>query len=304
MSYQIGIIGAGFLTQYALVKAIKDTAGFSLAAVLDPDQGALEAVARLSPETLRTTSADEFFAAGIDAVHVATPNNMHERYACRALSLGLATLIEKPLAGTVAAGRRILKTHRKTGSVAIIGYMSKHNSTNRKVKSLIDAGAIGCPCAMTATSLGWREGDWRNQRDKAGLGSLGDLGIYPVVTAVHLFGTDPTSCQATVWPSGKLKDTDIYAEGTLWFGGNCRLHLESSFTEPTPGGLSEYTVVGRDGLIRVRGSWAMDGGGYLEIWNHDGHKVIKPDPVNPYAEQYLILERYSRGDAVLRGLFS
>ena len=300
MSYRIGIIGAGFITQDVLVTAINNTDGLSLTAVLDPDRRAIEAISRMSPDTVCTDSEETFSSVQLDAVHVATPNNLHEYYACRALSMGMATLVEKPLAGTMAAGRRILAAHQRSVAPAMIGYMSKHNSTNRRVQTLIEEGAIGPLRAMTARSLSWCEGNWRNTRREAGLGSLGDLAIYPVLTAVQLFGADPTDCQAVVWPSGDPELTDIFAEGTVWFGGERHLHLQSSFTfhEPTSALVSEYTVVGSDGLMHVSGSWAMNGGGSIELFNRDGHKIIRPTPVNPYAEQYLLLAASSRGAPV------
>jgi predicted dehydrogenase len=300
MSYRIGIIGAGFITQTVLITAINDTDGLSLAAVLDSDRRAIEAVSRLSTNAVCTDSEEEFFSVQLDVVHVATPNNLHEHYACRALSLGMATLVEKPLADTVAAGRRIVTAHQQSVAPAMIGYMSKHNSTHRRMEALIAEGAIGPLRAMTARCLGWREGNWRNKRREAGLGSLGDLGIYPVLTAVQLFGAEPTSCQAVVWPSGDPEQTDIFADGTVWFSGERYLHLQSSFTfhEPTPVMVSEYTIVGSDGFMHVSGSWAMDGGGYIELWNRNGHTVIKPAPVNPSPEQYLLLAACSRGAPV------
>jgi predicted dehydrogenase len=298
MSYRIGIIGAGFITQKALVGAINTTSELSLTAILDPDPNALSAVSQLSPDVICTDSEDKFFGIPVDAIHVATPNYLHEYFACRAFSLGIPTIVEKPLAGTVAGGSRILAAQQQSGATAIIGYMSQHNSTNRRVKTLIEEGAIGDVRAMTARSLGWREGNWRNSRRESGLGSLGDLGIYPVLTAVHLFGSEATSCQAVVWPSGDPERTDIFAEGTVWFDGERQLQLQSSFTDPVPGGASEYTIIGSDGLMHVNGSWSMDSGGYIKLWSRDSREIVRPIPVNQYAEQYLLLAGCSRGMAV------
>jgi predicted dehydrogenase len=299
MSFRIGIIGAGNITQSALIKAIDLTDELHLAAVVDPDPNALNAVARLSPYTVCTTSEDEFFATPLDAIHVATPNNLHELYACKALSLGLPTLVEKPLAESISAGRRMLEAEGQARCIAMIGYMSKYNSANRYAKKLLDSGAIGHIRAMTALSHGWSERSWRNRRSDAGLGSLGDLAIYPVLTAADIFGTEAVSCHATVWPNGHSKDNDMYAEGTVWFDGERHLHLESSFTyRRTSAWISDYTVIGDDGILRVKGSWRMDGGGRIEVLNSGGRKVVVPKPTDQYAEQYRMLAACSGGASV------
>lgn len=301
MAYQIGIIGAGFLTRHRLVQLLSTTPGMRLAAVLDNQAQTLTDIDSICPGAVLTCDEDEFFGTRMDMVHVATPNHLHEHFACRALEQGIATVVEKPLAHTVASAERITATAARTGTPAIIGYMAKHNVYNQKARQLAGSGAIGVPLSMTATRLGWRKDDWRSHPVSSGLGCLADLGIYPVLTAIDLFGTEPVRFEATGWPVADPDQTDTYAQATLWFDDRRYLHFETSATfseQPASAEVSMYTIVGDAGFIQVSGSWAMNGDGSLVLRNADGWQEISLDPVNPYLAQYNVLAACCAGEPV------
>ncbi len=288
MRYRIGLIGAGFLAQAALLPALTAACDlFTLGAVLDPSAEALGSVRAGFPGTLTTDDADVFFASGLDAVHIATPNSSHAPLASRALAAGMAVLVDKPLADTVEAGARIVCAARASGGVAAVGYMSKYNAHNRAAAALISSGAIGEPRSMTGVFLGHHEGDnWRTRRAESGLGCLGDLAIYPVVTAIDLFGCFPVECEATSYPAGDAQLTEMHAQATVRFPGNRHLHLEVSLlAEPVSIG-SRYTVIGSAGALLVRSSWDMNGGGRVLLCDGAGRRVVSVPDVDPYVEQY------------------
>lgn len=245
---------------------------------------------------------------------MATPNYLHEHFALRAFERHLATLIEKPLAHTVASGERIRSA---AGPVSMIGYMAKHNVYNREALRLIEAGAIGAPAAMTGARLGYRrlDGDWRRAPATSGLGGLADLGIYPVLTAVDVFGGDPVRCQATGWPMRDRGETDVYAQATLWFDDHRYLHFETSASidlrKAPPGDIDlqrpsgevcTYTVIGDRGLIQVDGSWQMNGLGSLTVCDAAGWRPVELVPADPYLSQYRLLAACSSGEQVPRAL--
>jgi predicted dehydrogenase len=290
--YRIGLIGAGFLTQTALLPVLAAPAPegvrglLTVAAVLDPRDDARAEIRARFPGVPVTGSEEGFFAAGLDAVHIATPNASHARLSERSFAAGLAVLVDKPLADTVEAAGRIVAAARAAGTPGLVGYMSRYNAHNRAAANLIRAGAIGEPVTMTAVHLGHRSDGWRTRRADSGLGSLGDLAIYPLITATDLFG-DPTGCQATAFPAGHPDLTDLHAEGTVFFPGGQRLRLESSFITEEPNvGVSRYTVIGTSGAVVVHGSWAMNGGGRVLLCDTAGRRVISVTGANPYAEQY------------------
>ena len=301
MVYQIGIVGAGALTRIALAPALAAMPDARLAAVLDPDPLALQSVADLCPDALLTTDVDRFFATGFDAVHIATPNHLHEPYALRTLRAGIPTIVDKPLAHAVESARRIADVADETGTTALVGYMAKHNAANVEAARLVRTGAIGEPRAMVAARLGWRKYDWRGRRGEGGLGCLADLGIYPVLTAVDLFGADPVRCQASAYPVDDPERTELYAQATLWFDDQRYLHLETSFTfdqQPASAEVSGYTLVGTEGILQVSGGWAMNGGGTVDYCNSSGWHQSKLVTVDPYVSQYRTLMACAEGAPV------
>jgi predicted dehydrogenase len=304
MVHQVGIVGAGALTRIALAPALLGMPDARVAAVLDPDPLALRVIAELCPGAVLCTDEEEFFAQRLDAVHVATPNHLHEHYACRSLRMGLATIVDKPLAHTPAAGQRIVDVAAQTGTPALIGYMAKYNVANVEAQRLVSAGAIGTPRAMVAARLGWRKYDWRVRRDQGGLGCLADLGIYPVLTAVDLFGAEPVRCQASAYPLDDVR-TEVYAQATLWFDERRYLHFETSFAfddQPASAEVSGYTLVGDEGVLQVQGGWAMNGGGTVDYCDATGWHRAPLTPVDPYVAQYRQLIASAAGAPVPPGL--
>lgn len=301
MTFRLGIAGAGFLTRHSLLRAAAATEGLTVTAVLDPRPEALAAVTERFPEARCHRDPRTFLAEDLDGVHVATPNHSHAELACASLAGGLPTIVDKPLADTVGAGRQILRAAESSGTPAMVGYMSRFNACNQAVAEIIHSGGIGQPVSMTATHLGGRDGDWRNRRTDSGLGSLGDLAIYPLLTAGDLFRAQPVACRATGWPAGDPAFTDLYTEATLEYPGGERLRLESSFTEEPNVGVSRYTVVGTEGLLVVRDSWAMDGGGSAVLCDAKGRHPLRPEPVDPYVAQYRLLMDCATGRPVPAG---
>ncbi|GGM17727.1 MULTISPECIES: Gfo/Idh/MocA family protein [Micromonospora] len=302
MTYRVGIVGAGFLTRHSLIPALRGMPDGRLAAVLDPDPQALALTSPAWPEARYTSDEDAFFATEMDAVHVATPNHLHEHFTLRALERGLAVVVDKPLAHTVASGRAIVAAGAAAGVPAIVGYMSKHNVYNREARRLVAEGAIGTPQAMVAARLGWRKDDWRSRPAESGLGCLADLGIYPVLTAIDIFGADPVRCEATAWPVHDPTRTDLYAQATLWFDDRRYLHFETAATfheQPASAEVASYTVIGDAGIIQVSGAWQMDGTGALELCDASGWRpAARLTPVDPYRSQYELLARAAAGEPV------
>ena len=304
MVHQIGVVGAGALTRIALAPSLAAMPDARLAAVLDPDPAALAAIAPLAPGAELTTDPERFFAGRLDGVHIATPNHLHEEYACRALRQGLPTVVDKPIAHTVEAGRRILACAAETGVPVIMGYMAKHNAANVEARRLVRAGAIGPLVSMVAARLGWRKYDWHSRRDQGGLGCLADLGIYPVLTAVDLFGAEPVRCQASAYPADDPEVTDVYAQATLWFDDRRYLHFETSFTfdeQPASAEVSGYTLVGAEGVLQVTGGWAMNGSGTVDYRTATGWHRPELTPVDPYISQYRALFAAAAGQPVPHG---
>ncbi len=78
-----------------------------------------------------------------DAVIVATVDATHARYIVRALELGVDVLTEKPMCTDEAQCQAILDASARTGRTVTVTLNARHSREAKKVKALLQEGAIG-----------------------------------------------------------------------------------------------------------------------------------------------------------------
>ena len=143
MTFKIGVIGAGGRGTLAK-QAHRPDDGIRVTACCDLDPVILEQCRDwYGQEVLTTRDWREVLAAGVDAVVIATPDWLHEEHAVAALEQGLAVYLEKPMAITIAGCDRILRTAKQHQARLFVGHNMRYMTIIRKMKQLIDAGAIG-----------------------------------------------------------------------------------------------------------------------------------------------------------------
>ena len=79
----------------------------------------------------------------IDAIAVTTPDFCHEEHAVAALEAGKHVYCEKPMAITVEGCDRMRATAERTGRKLMVGFNMRYMRFVRKMKELVDQGAIG-----------------------------------------------------------------------------------------------------------------------------------------------------------------
>ncbi len=116
--------------------------------------------------------------AGVQAVLIATPHPLHALPAVAALEKGIAVLVEKPLAASLADCDAMLAAAGK--SRAPLGVISQRRFAEpvQRMKSAIDAGKIGRPMLGMFLMYSWRDPSyyrsdpWRGRWDTEGGGVL------------------------------------------------------------------------------------------------------------------------------------
>lgn len=143
---RIGVIGAGGRGTIAGL-AHKPEEGVRVAAGVDVRPEALEAFrAKYGPDAFVSTDYRELVSrADVDAVFVTSPDYCHEEHAVAALAAGKHVYLEKPMAITIEGCDRILQAARRSGVKLYLGHNMRHFPVVRKMKELIDSGAIGDP---------------------------------------------------------------------------------------------------------------------------------------------------------------
>lgn len=146
----IAVVGAGAIGRaHAELIAASDVA--RLVAIADPADDARALAERLDVAWFADHRA--MLAAGAaEAVIVATPNDLHLPVALDALKAGLPTLVEKPIASSVAEGEAIAAASRESGAPVLVGHHRRHNPIIQEARRLVRAGAIGAPTSIAVLS--------------------------------------------------------------------------------------------------------------------------------------------------------
>ena len=131
----------------------------------------------------------------IDGVHIISPNAVHTEQAVLAALQGKHVFVEKPIANTMADGRKIIEACQNAGVVLMVGHHLRRLTGFRKVKELVDGGAIGHPIQVEANfsqNLGLaitpESFRWRGDDSGCPAGSLMTLGIHHADLFNYLFG--------------------------------------------------------------------------------------------------------------------
>jgi len=146
----VGLIGAGgskggYKKGLDDTRAIASKPGVKCIAVCDVDEQHLdEAVRVFGPATKRYHDFRELLAnKEIDAVVIGTPDHWHTIVANAAMNAGKDVYCEKPLTLTIAEGRSLVSTHKRTGCVFQVGSQQRSDARFRLACELVRNGRIG-----------------------------------------------------------------------------------------------------------------------------------------------------------------
>ena len=154
-------------------------------------------------------------------VVVATPPEHHADNCIRALEAGAHVICEKPLATTIADGKRILDAATRAGLRVAMNYEFREMGIAGALRERIGTPGVGplhFAHVWQAMDLPhWKEPGWRGQLSH---GVLFEAGIHLVDYALALFGERPVSVSATMSTCGvRPERTDSVALVTLEFAG-------------------------------------------------------------------------------------
>ena len=137
----IGIVGAGAIGRMH-AEVIAGSGFATVAGVADPT----EAGRQFCRERGLAWYPDHgalLDAGGIEALIVATPNQTHLDIGLAAIDRGLPSLIEKPVAVTVAEGEALAAASASAGVPVLVGHHRRHNPVIAKAREMVRGGALG-----------------------------------------------------------------------------------------------------------------------------------------------------------------
>jgi predicted dehydrogenase len=131
----------------------------------------------------------------VEGILLTTPNAIHAEHAVLAAQKGKHVYVDKPIANTLTDGTKMVEACEKAGVVLLVGHDMRRLSGFRKLKELLDQGAIGKP-VMVESNFSARLGfeltpdKWRWRGDDSGCpaGALMTMGVHHADTLQYYFG--------------------------------------------------------------------------------------------------------------------
>ena len=191
---RVGLLGFGTAGAAFHAPLIATTPGLRLAAIVTRDPARRAQAAREHPDAALVDDADALLAraAELDLVVVATPNRTHVPLAMSALAAGLAVVVDKPLATSAAAARRLVEEAKLRGRMLTVYQNRRWDGDFLTMRRLVAEGALGELLRLESRFERWRPAPkpgWRESGDPAeGGGLLFDLGSHLVDQALLLLG--------------------------------------------------------------------------------------------------------------------
>jgi len=140
---RVGLAGLGrFGKLHAAV--LGEMAGVELAAVCDPQPDEVAAIVDRYENAYGYADFDAMLTGtNLDAVFIVSPEPAHAEQALAALSRGIATFTEKPLAMTSTEGERVATAAAESGAPLQIGFVLRFDTQHALLRSRIAHGELG-----------------------------------------------------------------------------------------------------------------------------------------------------------------
>jgi predicted dehydrogenase len=265
-----------------------------LAAVASRDQARADAYAK-TWEIPRAYGSYEALLADpeIEAVYISLPNTLHREWSINALEAGKHVLCEKPFSRHTDDVVAAFDTADRTGRLLSEAFMYRHNPQTKRVKELVEGGAIGelrLIRSVFSYSL-YDEDNIRLRPDVEG-GALMDVGCYNV-SGSRLLGGEPEKAYGEAWfgPSG----TDWVFGGTLRFPGNIIAMFDCGTAMPER---DELEAIGSEGSLFLDDPWhcAVP---VIELRRDGNVELIELEPVDSYRLELENVSDAIRGEGEL-----
>lgn len=159
------------------------------------------AAARLGWNEHTTDWRDLVHRDDVDVVDICTPGDSHAEIAIAALAAGKHVLCEKPLANSVAEAEEMTRAAEEAaqrGVRAMVGFTYRRVPAIALARKLVADGRLGTIRHVRAQYLQDWIADpeaplsWRLQKERAGSGSLGDIGAHVIDLAQFITGDTVT----------------------------------------------------------------------------------------------------------------
>lgn len=294
------LVGASTIAREWMISAIREQGEGDIVAVVSSDAGrGTQFAAEHGIPASFTDLAQALAQPGVDAVYISTTNEQHLPQVLAAAAAGKHVLCEKPLALTVADARHMVAACAAAGVVLGTNHHLRNAATHRRIRSLIQEGAIGRPLyarVFHAVHLPPHLQGWRLHSPQAGGGVILDISVHDADTLRFILDDEPVSvaAQGSVGAAGGGGAAlEVGVMATIQFSKGVLAQIHDAFDVPyAPTGLE---VHGGAGSIVARDVMTQRAIGEVFLRNADGEVQVPVEHENLYVSSVRAFHAAMRG---------
>jgi predicted dehydrogenase len=212
---RLAFVGLGFWSGM-LAKAASRSNMIEIAACNSRSEGKMAAFTEKYGGVAKKSYADIMADASIDGVVITTPNTFHAPMVIEAFENGKHAFVEKPMALSVTDCRRMIAAQKESGLVLSLGHKDRRMASIRKIKELIDTGAIGRVILIECShSSPWgvksTPQDWQWYKKETPGGPLCSMTVHHADTFRYLAGPISRVSAFINKVGGKAETDDVVA---------------------------------------------------------------------------------------------
>lgn len=221
---------------------------------------------------------DMVHSPGLDVVYVATPHMFHCENTLLCLENGIPVLCEKPFAMNAHDARRMIAAARRNRVFLMEALWTRFIPAVEQAIELAGNGAIGQVHTVKA-DFGFHmpfDPASRVFNKALGGGSLLDIGIYPALLALFIFGkpAEEDILAAATFTQTEVDESCIF---TFQYPGKCLALGHSTIAANTP---VEAWLFGTEGTIYMHPRWHHTQ--QLTVSKYEDRTEVKRDLHFPY----------------------
>jgi predicted dehydrogenase len=259
------------------------------------------------------TSLADLLRDDVNAVYIATPNNVHLDQLSRCAGAGKHVFCEKPLGMNVAEAKEMLAICKRARVNLGTAFMMRYHSQHQAALRLIRGGKIGQPVYARAQLAFWYppiRGAWRQIPRQGGGGALIDLAGH-CLDLLEMFFGNVTAVNCMINRTVHRYKTEDSGVVLAKFRNGALATVDTFFCVANCGSRNRLELYGTKGSILAENTIGQGQGGEMRAFLPRSPKGrdIMPRQVNTYRAEIeefsqAILDGRDTRESALRGLRS
>lgn len=279
-----GVIGCGGIAARRTIPEFKQmVSNAEIVSVMDISGARAKEVAEQFDIAHHCDNEAELLARDLDAVYIATPQNVHSRQAIQAAKAGKHILCEKPIAITVDEVDRMEAACKENNVKFMLAWCMRQNVYNKKAKEIVQSGSLGKIVMGRAQLTCWYPpipGAWRQDIKISHGGALLDMGTHGLDLLEWIMESEIT--EVTGFQDKLVHDYPTAVEDTstivVRFDNGAHGIIDNYFNVPDAAARNSLELFGTKGSVIANGTIGQDPTGEM-------FSVLQPEETGYSANQ-------------------